>query len=146
MGDPFRFTQRKMKQFTAIGVLMVSALAASAPYEPVYAPQYYYQPRLVQPYFYTPEAYAGQYVYDRPQYAALENRRAGPPPPPPPGHAPPVFDIPFRKGADAIASGSSIQSRATPQGPDYVDYGAYTGNHGSFGWYSDHPVGSDHHY
>merc|ERR1712203_811469 len=147
MGDPFRFTQRKMKQFTAIGVLMVSALAASAPYEPVYAPQYYYQPRLVQPYFYTPEAYAGQYVYDRPQYAAspvvyryvrsaqqeptfsqpqsaaLENRRAGP-----------------------IASGSSIQSRATPQGPDYVDYGAYTGNHGSFGWYSDHPVGSDHHY
>ena len=40
---------------------------------------------------------------------------------------PPVFDIPFRKGADAIASGSSIQSRATPQGPDYVDYGAYTG-------------------
>merc|ERR1739844_88112 len=155
MGDPFRFTQRKMKQFTAIGVLMVSALAASAPYDPAYAPQYYYQPRPVQPYYYTPEAYAGQYVYERPQYsplpvvyryvrsaqqepafnlpqsAALENRRAGPPPPPPIGNAPPVFDIPFRKGADAIASGSSIQSRATPQGPDYVDYGAYTGNHGS---------------
>merc|ERR1712218_773941 len=69
MGDPFRFTQRKMKQFTAIGVLMVSALAASAPYDPyAYAPQYYYQPRPVQPYYYTPEAYAGQYVYDRQQY------------------------------------------------------------------------------
>merc|ERR1711878_138363 len=126
MGDPFRFTQRKMKQFTAIGVLMVSALAASAPYDTYYAPQYYYQPRPVQPYYYTPEAYAGQYVYDRQQYvpspvvyryvrsaqqepafnqpqsAALENRRAGPPPPPPIGNAPPVFDIPFRKGADAL--------------------------------------------
>merc|ERR1712165_158142 len=109
MGDPFRFTQRKMKQFTAIGVLMVSALAASAPYDTYYAPQYYYQPPQVQPYYYTPEAYTGQYVYDRQQYlpspvvyryvrsaqqepafnqpqsAALENRRAGPPPP---GHAP----------------------------------------------------------
>merc|ERR1711992_515936 len=149
---------------------MVSALAASAPYDPAYAP--YYQAPPPAPYdpYSAPEAYAGQYVYDRPQYsplpvvyryvrsaqqepafnlpqsAALENRRAGPPPPPPVGNAPPVFDIPFRKGADAIASGSSIQSRATPQGPDYVDYGAYTGNHGSFGWYSDHPVGSDHHY
>ena len=98
-------------QFTAIGVLMVSALAASAPYDTYYAPQYYYQPRPVQPFYYTPEAYAGQYVFDRQQYvpspvvyryvrsaqqepafnqpqsAALENRRAGPPPPPPPGHA-----------------------------------------------------------
>ena len=26
-------------------------------------------------------------------------------------------------------------------GNDHVDYGAYTGNHGAFGWYSNHPVG-----
>lgn len=26
-------------------------------------------------------------------------------------------------------------------GHDYVDYGAYTGGHGAFGWYTDHPVG-----
>ena len=26
------------------------------------------------------------------------------------------------------------------QGPDHVDYGAYTGGYGAFGWYSDHPV------
>ena len=25
-------------------------------------------------------------------------------------------------------------------GPDYVDYGAYTGGYGAFGWYTDHPV------
>ncbi len=30
--------------------------------------------------------------------------------------------------------------RSPPKGPDYVDYGAYTGKHGAFGWYSDHPV------
>ena len=23
---------------------------------------------------------------------------------------------------------------------DHVDYGAYTGSNGAFGWYSDHPV------
>jgi len=27
-------------------------------------------------------------------------------------------------------------------GHDYVDYGAYTGGWGAFGWYSDHPVHS----
>ncbi|KAI9552737.1 hypothetical protein GHT06_020617 [Daphnia sinensis] len=27
-------------------------------------------------------------------------------------------------------------------GSDAVDYGAYTGSHGAFGWYSDHPVGN----
>ena len=25
-------------------------------------------------------------------------------------------------------------------GPDHVDYGAYTGGAGAFGWYTDHPV------
>ena len=30
-------------------------------------------------------------------------------------------------------------------GPDYVDYGAYTGGYGAFGWYSDHPVGGGYH-
>ncbi|EFX83555.1 hypothetical protein DAPPUDRAFT_301609 [Daphnia pulex] len=27
-------------------------------------------------------------------------------------------------------------------GSDSVDYGAYTGSYGAFGWYSDHPVGN----
>merc|ERR1711881_253066 len=27
-----------------------------------------------------------------------------------------------------------------PAGPDHVDYGAYTGGYGAFGWYTDHPV------
>lgn len=26
-------------------------------------------------------------------------------------------------------------------GPSHVDYGAYTGGYGAFGWYTDHPVG-----
>jgi hypothetical protein len=30
-------------------------------------------------------------------------------------------------------------------GPDYVDYGAYTGGNGAYGWYSDHPVGGGYH-
>ena len=29
-------------------------------------------------------------------------------------------------------------------GDDYVDYGAYTGKKGAFGWYTDHPVGKGH--
>jgi hypothetical protein len=40
---------------------------------------------------------------------------------------------------DNLVSGSSAYA-APPQGVDYVDYGAYTGKHGAFGWYSDHPV------
>lgn len=27
-----------------------------------------------------------------------------------------------------------------------VDYGAYTGPYGAFGWYSDHPVGGPYHH
>merc|ERR1712054_677097 len=29
---------------------------------------------------------------------------------------------------------------APDAGPDHVDYGAYTGGYGAFGWYTDHPV------
>ena len=32
-------------------------------------------------------------------------------------------------------------SRSVGYGPNYVDYGAYTGPYGAFGWDSDHPVG-----
>ena len=34
-----------------------------------------------------------------------------------------------------------FSSGPTPQvtGHDAVDYGAYTGGYGAFGWYSDHP-------
>merc|ERR1712038_370960 len=81
------------------------------------------------------------------QQEQVENRRAGPPPPPIPVPAAPAFEIPaeLRQSSDAIASGSNSYGRSTPHGPDYVDYGAYTGGHGAFGWYSDHPVGGGYH-
>ena len=44
----------------------------------------------------------------------------------------------FPTATDSLAAGSSYH--AAPKGSDYVDYGAYTGKHGAFGWYSDHPV------
>merc|ERR1719192_1593369 len=52
--------------------------------------------------------------------------------------------------ADSQASGSAAYGAphaAAPAGPDHVDYGAYTGGYGAFGWYTDHPVllGPGHH-
>merc|ERR1712072_164269 len=42
---------------------------------------------------------------------------------------------------DAQASGSNAYNAPAPHaGPDHVDYGAYTGGYGAFGWYTDHPV------
>lgn len=40
--------------------------------------------------------------------------------------------------------GAASQPRASSGygGNDYVDYGAYTGGYGAFGWYTDHPVGN----
>ena len=40
--------------------------------------------------------------------------------------------------------GAASQPRASSSygGNDYVDYGAYTGGYGAFGWYTDHPVGN----
>ena len=37
---------------------------------------------------------------------------------------------------DPVASASDHHHHAD----DHVDYGAYTGGYGAFGWYSDHPV------
>merc|ERR1719348_2071680 len=46
--------------------------------------------------------------------------------------------------ADSRGSGSSPYGAPHPApahaGPDHVDYGAYTGGYGAFGWYTDHPV------
>ena len=51
--------------------------------------------------------------------------------------------------ADARDDSASAQSGppaygapgpAPHAGPDHVDYGAYTGGYGAFGWYTDHPV------
>ena len=53
--------------------------------------------------------------------------------------------------ADNQASGSEGYGAPHAAGPhggaDHVDYGAYTGGYGAFGWYSDHPVllGPGHH-
>merc|ERR1711973_141685 len=51
---------------------------------------------------------------------------------------------------DSQASGSAAYGAphaAAPAGPDHIDYGAYTGGYGAFGWYTDHPVllGPGHH-
>merc|ERR1711936_1178915 len=46
--------------------------------------------------------------------------------------------------ADSRGSGSNAYGAPHPApahtGPDHVDYGAYTGGYGAFGWYTDHPV------
>jgi len=54
--------------------------------------------------------------------------------------APGAFVIPdaIRANEDNLSSGSS--PGYANAGPDYVDYGAYTGGYGAFGWYTDHPV------
>merc|ERR1712122_409091 len=53
----------------------------------------------------------------------------------------PVYRMP---GPDSQASGSEAygapHSAPAHAGPDHVDYGAYTGGYGAFGWYTDHPV------
>ena len=44
---------------------------------------------------------------------------------------------------DLAASGPpayGLPAAAPHAGPDHVDYGAYTGGYGAFGWYTDHPV------
>merc|ERR1712072_1382941 len=45
---------------------------------------------------------------------------------------------------DSEAAGSAAygapHAGAPHAGPDHVDYGAYTGGYGAFGWYTDHPV------
>jgi hypothetical protein len=63
----------------------------------------------------------------------------------PPDGIPP-FSIPaeIRQAEDAITAGSNTYAHGS-HGPDYVDYGAYTGGYGAFGWYSDHPVGGGYH-
>jgi hypothetical protein len=40
-----------------------------------------------------------------------------------------------------ISSSRFARSPGGYGGGRYVDYGAYTGNKGAFGWYTDHPVG-----
>merc|ERR1712127_505450 len=42
---------------------------------------------------------------------------------------------------DSVQSSSNAYAApAAHAGPDHVDYGAYTGGYGAFGWYTDHPV------
>merc|ERR1712071_83356 len=40
----------------------------------------------------------------------------------------------------AQSSSNAYAAPAAHAGPDHVDYGAYTGGYGAFGWYTDHPV------
>merc|ERR1711956_14134 len=51
----------------------------------------------------------------------------------------PAFAIPdgIRAAEEQIAAGSGPSPAIA--GGDAVDYGAYTGGYGAFGWYSDHP-------
>ena len=41
---------------------------------------------------------------------------------------------------------AGLGAHAGNAGPDYVDYGAYTGGYGAYGWYTDHPVLIDYHH
>merc|ERR1712020_425975 len=47
-----------------------------------------------------------------------------------------------RRDSDVAGSNAYGAPHAAPAhaGPDHVDYGAYTGGYGAFGWYTDHPV------
>ena len=47
-----------------------------------------------------------------------------------------------RRDSEAAGSNGYGAPHAAPAhaGPDHVDYGAYTGGYGAFGWYTDHPV------
>merc|ERR1712126_116305 len=38
------------------------------------------------------------------------------------------------------SSSNAYSAPAASAGPDHVDYGAYTGGYGAFGWYTDHPI------
>merc|ERR1719431_2062799 len=47
--------------------------------------------------------------------------------------SPPTF-------SDSQGAGSAQYGAPPATGPDHVDYGAYTGGYGAFGWYTDHPI------
>merc|ERR1712127_1163840 len=49
---------------------------------------------------------------------------------------------PQSERSDSAPSSSNAYNAAPAAhaGPDHVDYGAYTGGYGAFGWYTDHPV------
>eukprot|EP00088_Acartia_fossae_P011747 TRINITY_DN15989_c0_g1_i1.p1 TRINITY_DN15989_c0_g1~~TRINITY_DN15989_c0_g1_i1.p1 ORF type:complete len:116 (-),score=20.91 TRINITY_DN15989_c0_g1_i1:357-683(-) len=49
------------------------------------------------------------------------------------GFEPNQYDEPAQAGSSAYAAPHA-------GGADHVDYGAYTGGYGAFGWYTDHPV------
>ena len=48
----------------------------------------------------------------------------------------------LRRDSEAAGSNAYGAPPAAPAhaGPDHVDYGAYTGGYGAFGWHTDHPV------
>merc|ERR1711936_377917 len=52
----------------------------------------------------------------------------------------PTFMAAPRISGDSQGSGSAPYGAPPATGPDHVDYGAYTGGYGAFGWYTDHPV------
>merc|ERR1711936_823961 len=74
----------------------------------------------------------------QPTYLSRQARSAFPDGPPGP-LAGPAFAIPdnIRAAEGLIAAGSGPSPAIA--GGDAVDYGAYTGGYGAFGWYSDHP-------
>ena len=50
--------------------------------------------------------------------------------------------VPLASNIEPIAAETGYGHSSHPY--DYVDYGAYTGGYGAFGWYSDHPVYTQH--
>merc|ERR1711993_122764 len=126
MGQLFTISLFEMKVLLAISTLMVVANAMPTQY--VLVP-------------------LNQLHYIQPQYHHRVARSAWPQEVGPPG--PGAFSIPanIRATEDNLSAGSS--PGYANAGPDYVDYGAYTGGYGAFGWYTDHPVlvqhGAAHH-
>merc|ERR1712133_183918 len=51
----------------------------------------------------------------------------------------PYYQADGRSDTEPAAS-NAYSAPAASAGPDHVDYGAYTGGYGAFGWYTDHPV------
>merc|ERR1712051_724399 len=121
MGETWEFSKTwvTMKVFAAI--LLLATLAQSRPRH-ILVP---YDDEIEQPQV--------RFIPVAPQYNYRVARSAFP------QDAQPAFAIPdgIRAAEEQIAAGSGPSPAIA--GGDAVDYGAYTGGYGAFGWYSDHP-------
>merc|ERR1711953_364567 len=129
---------RAMK--TIVSILLFATLAQAMPRFLVICPNYPFCGAVSPADFPTPGHGVipmDQVEFMPQQYHHRVARSAWPQAPTAPG--PGAFIIPdnIRAAEEQIAAGSGPTPQVT--GHDAVDYGAYTGGYGAFGWYSDHP-------